>query len=41
MVRRTRRKPGDIVCVSGTIGDGALGLDLRGNPDGSTDLAAG
>jgi thiamine-monophosphate kinase len=30
MVRRTTAKPGDRICVSGTIGDAALGLALRG-----------
>lgn len=32
MVRRAGAKPGDIVLVSGTIGDGALGLKVHG-PD--------
>ncbi|TAJ30141.1 thiamine-phosphate kinase [Bosea sp. (in: a-proteobacteria)] len=32
MVRRTGAKPGDVVLVSGTIGDGALGLKVHG-PD--------
>ena len=32
MVRRTGAKPGDAVLVSGTIGDGALGLKVHG-PD--------
>lgn len=27
MVRRTTARPGDLVCVTGTIGDAALGLD--------------
>lgn len=30
MVHRFNARPGDVVCVSGTIGDGALGLKLRG-----------
>jgi thiamine-monophosphate kinase len=30
MVRRTTAKPGDSIVVSGTIGDGGLGLALRG-----------
>jgi thiamine-monophosphate kinase len=29
MVRRSTARPGDVVYVSGTIGDAALGLDLR------------
>jgi thiamine-monophosphate kinase len=29
MVHRFEAKPGDVVCVSGTIGDAALGLQLR------------
>jgi thiamine-monophosphate kinase len=29
MVHRTGAEPGDVVCVSGTIGDAALGLSLR------------
>ena len=32
MVRRAGAKPGDLVFVSGTIGDGALGLALRNDP---------
>ena len=32
MVRRTTARPGDAICVTGTIGDAALGLDLRGSP---------
>jgi thiamine-monophosphate kinase len=50
MVRRTRAKPGDLIMVSGTIGDAALGLDilrngpiaktLAGDPAGSEMLIA-
>jgi thiamine-monophosphate kinase len=29
MVRRTAARPGDVLCVTGTIGDAALGLDVR------------
>ncbi len=32
MVHRFTASPGDLVCVSGTIGDAALGLDLRKDP---------
>jgi thiamine-monophosphate kinase len=32
MVRRTSARPGDRICVSGTIGDATLGLALRGRP---------
>jgi thiamine-monophosphate kinase len=32
MVRRGAALPGDVICVSGTIGDAALGLALRRNP---------
>jgi thiamine-monophosphate kinase len=32
MVRRTNARAGDIICVTGTIGDGALGLKLRKAP---------
>jgi thiamine-monophosphate kinase len=33
MVKRAGAKPGDVVLVSGTIGDGALGLRLLQDPD--------
>jgi thiamine-monophosphate kinase len=32
MVRRTTAQVGDVICVTGTIGDAALGLDLRRDP---------
>jgi thiamine-monophosphate kinase len=32
MVRRSTAKPGDAVVVTGTIGDAALGMKLRGDP---------
>jgi thiamine-monophosphate kinase len=32
MVQRTTARAGDLVCVTGTIGDAALGLKLRGAP---------
>jgi thiamine-monophosphate kinase len=32
MVRRTTARPGDLICVTGTIGDAALGLRLRSSP---------
>jgi thiamine-monophosphate kinase len=32
MVLRTTAKPGDVICVTGTIGDAALGLALRRSP---------
>jgi thiamine-monophosphate kinase len=34
MVRRTTAQTGDLVCVSGTIGDAALGLAVRGGAPG-------
>ena len=40
MVLRTTAEVGDVVCVTGTIGDGALGLKLRSNPDWSQGLSA-
>jgi thiamine-monophosphate kinase len=39
MVRRTTAKEGDIVCVSGTIGDAALGLILRRDPAWAVNLS--
>lgn len=33
MVRRTTARPGDRLCVSGTIGDAALGLALQAEPE--------
>jgi thiamine-monophosphate kinase len=35
MVRRTSARPGDALLVSGTIGDAALGLRLRLEPEGT------
>jgi thiamine-monophosphate kinase len=35
MVRRTTARPGDRICVSGTIGDATLGLALRGSASSS------
>lgn len=32
MVRRTTAQAGDVICVTGTIGDAALGLKLRSSP---------
>lgn len=39
MVHRTRAKAGDIICISGTIGDAALGLRLRKNPTWAESLS--
>ena len=39
MVRRTTAHVGDLICVTGTIGDGALGLKLRSTPAWSKSLA--
>lgn len=40
MVRRTNAQVGDVICVSGTIGDAALGLKLRNNPAWAEGLSA-
>ncbi len=32
MIRRTSAQVGDVICVTGTIGDAALGLGLRASP---------
>jgi thiamine-monophosphate kinase len=39
MVLRTTARVGDAVCVTGTIGDGALGLKLRSAPDWAEGLS--
>jgi thiamine-monophosphate kinase len=39
MVRRNGARPGDVVCVTGTIGDAALGLGLRLEPGRAAGLA--
>ncbi|MCC2652262.1 MAG: thiamine-phosphate kinase, partial [Microvirga sp.] len=39
MVQRTTAQVGDLICVTGTIGDGALGLKLRSTPAWSKSLA--
>jgi thiamine-monophosphate kinase len=39
MVRRTTAQVGDLICVTGTIGDGALGLKLRSAPTWSESLS--
>lgn len=41
MVRRTVAREGDVVCVSGTIGDAALGLMLRRDPAWASSLSSG
>jgi len=41
MVPRTTARIGDLVCVTGTIGDAALGLTLRGLPGGAAGGLAG
>ena len=41
MVTRTSARPGDRICVTGTIGDAALGLDLRqGEPPWAAALSS-
>jgi thiamine-monophosphate kinase len=39
MVQRTTAKVGDLICVTGTIGDAALGLKLRSKPTWSDALS--
>ncbi len=39
MVRRTTAQAGDLICVTGTIGDAALGLKLRSAPAWSDGLS--
>jgi thiamine-monophosphate kinase len=39
MVQRTTAQVGDFICVTGTIGDGALGLNLRSAPAWSEGLS--
>jgi thiamine-monophosphate kinase len=39
MVRRTTAQVGDLICVTGTIGDAALGLKLRSAPTWSESLS--
>ncbi len=41
MVRRTTARPGDLICVTGTIGDAALGLRLRSSPSWAKALSQG
>lgn len=41
MVHRTAAQAGDVVCVTGTIGDAALGLDLRSDPEWAARLSPG
>lgn len=41
MVRRTGARPGDVLLVSGSIGDAALGLRLRLEPDAAWTRALG
>ncbi|HEV2557248.1 MAG TPA: thiamine-phosphate kinase [Microvirga sp.] len=41
MIHRMTARPGDVVCVTGTIGDGALGLALRREPDWAGALDGG
>jgi thiamine-monophosphate kinase len=39
MVRRTEARAGDVICVTGTIGDAALGLALRRSPTWASALS--
>ncbi|KLK94856.1 thiamine-monophosphate kinase [Microvirga vignae] len=41
MVRRTTAQVGDVICVTGTIGDAALGLKLRKAPAWAESLSPG
>ena len=40
MVRRTTAREGDVICVTGTIGDAALGLRLRSAPAWAASLSS-
>ncbi|MCB5176869.1 thiamine-phosphate kinase [Microvirga lenta] len=39
MVRRTAAQAGDLICVTGTVGDAALGLKLRSQPGWAAGLS--